>query len=300
MTLQHVQVVDKDDPSNVMTANVYVPAGPNRQNDTIVMLPFWGGFAETYRKVQQGLIDRCPNNASIAVSYRGTGKAINKDIDTDHRKYAISATSASIAKFLQSDTITNLVDVTQLIICSHSWSAKVALSFLSRETQRAGITVHSLIFIGPSPTRPIILEDEDREYRRHAFDSVDNAKLTIVNVLSYQKLSEEEISTLAQHMVSMSVAAKKSWIEVGIWEDWTTDIKEFAAKQPEHRVPVHVIVADQDKAEPPAKVEKETVDFLRGLGFPVTLEKLQDCGHLIPLERPETITRAVERAIQRN
>jgi pimeloyl-ACP methyl ester carboxylesterase len=300
MALRHVQVVDKDDPSNVMTANVSVPAAPNRRKETIVMLPFWGGYAETYRKVQQDLVDRCPNNASIAISYRGTSMAINKDLDTNHQKYAISATSASISKFLQSDAITNLVGVTQLIICSHSWSAKVSLSFLSREAQRAGITVQSLIFIGPSPARPIILEDEDREYRRHAYDSVENAKLTIVNALSYQKLSEEEISTLAQHMVSMSVAAKKGWIEVGIWEDWATDIEAFAANQPELRVPVHVIVADQDKVEPPARVEKETVDFLRGLGFHVTLEKLDDCGHLIPLERPEAVTTAVEQIIQRS
>jgi pimeloyl-ACP methyl ester carboxylesterase len=106
-----------------------------------VMLPFWGGFAKTYAKVQSALAKKCPQTASIAVSYRGTGAATNKALDVDHRQYAISTVAAELAKFLRSDAVTSLVDTTRLVLCGHSWSAKVSLAFLMREASAANVAV---------------------------------------------------------------------------------------------------------------------------------------------------------------
>ncbi|KAI4152089.1 MAG: hypothetical protein LQ340_003115 [Diploschistes diacapsis] len=271
-----------------MSAEIYEPPEPKSQHSTFLLLPFWGGSASTYSVVQHSLVAKYPHNASIAISYHGTGNASAADpSDDDAARHSIQALTNDLLRFLQSPELNQLADTSSLTICAHSMSAKVALRLASTLPPDAGIRVHSLLLLGPAPPGPLVLPPDVRKGQLTAYDSVDSARWTIENVLAHSKLDDDAMAQLAANCVAMSPGAKKGWIEIGMAESLAELLEGAGAER--RTFPVRVLAGVCDRVETLERVEGETVARLREYGFDVALTRLEDCGHLVPLEKPEAV-----------
>ena len=149
------------------------------------------------------------------------------------------------------------------------------------------IRVQSLLLLAPAPPTPLTLPSEVREQQLTAYDNAQNAKWTIENVLSSAALDEETVKSLVNDCVSMSEGAKRGWIEVGMLES----VEEMLGAMGKEGkvVKIKALAGKKDNVETLERVEGETVETLRGLGFEVGLRVLEGCGHLIPIERGEVV-----------
>ncbi len=75
-------------------------------------------------------------------------------------------------------------------------------------------------------------------------------------------------------------------------------LDQTGALQPLRRVPTLVLTGDADKLIP--KAHSDTlVELLGGEGPMVEYVVVPDAGHLVPLERPEEVTRALAGLVRR-
>ncbi|KAL8785063.1 MAG: hypothetical protein Q9195_008795 [Heterodermia aff. obscurata] len=262
-----------------IAASIHSPPNPVPQQATFLLLPFWGGSAETYSSIQHNLRSKCPNNTSIAISYRGTGKASTPtDIDPAH--HSIEALTTDLTRFLHSPELSNVADVSRLIICAHSMSAKIALR-LACTLDPGAVGVQSLLLLAPAPPGPLVLPPDVREGQLTAYESYDSALWTINNVLSHTRLDDSVTAPLAQSCVGMSPGAKKGWVELGMAESITHLLEEGR-----RGVEVRVLAGARDQVETLERVREGTVGVLRACGWEgVGVRVLEGCGHLVPLER---------------
>ena len=273
----------------------------NKSPSTFLLLPFWGGTAGTYSTVQRDLLRECPGNASIAVNYKGTGKAF-LDIDStddDPTRHSTKMLAQDVLRLLQSAQLAEVVDVSNLIVCAHSMSAKVALqlaSILSAEDSH--LCLQSMLLLGPAPPLPLTLPPELRSGQLTAYDSVESATWAIQNVLASTELDDRSVGRLVEDCVRMSRGAKKGWIEVGMAESLETMLRN--ASDNLRQVPIRVLAGAHDKVETFEKVKSETVAILRSYGLNVALIELENSGHLIPVERPDAVVRELVSLAQKS
>ena len=295
--IQTLSLHDVGKESIATSSEIYIPPIRNSehpQQPTFLLLPFWGGTAETYTHIQQDLISRCPNNASIAVSYRGTGKAFSTNTpDADPAWHSIKALAEDLLRFLESPELAEMVDLSGLIVGAHSMSAKVTLklaSMIAKDEKSSTLYIRAVLLMAPAPPSSLVLPDEVRKGQLTAYDSVENARWTVRNVLTSTQLDEGVIEELVQDCVRMSEGAKTGWIEVGMAESLEMDLKVLTNERALLRgMPVRVLAAVVDKVEILEIVENETVASLRSYGFDIGLRKLEGCGHLVPVERPDAV-----------
>ncbi|KAG7010156.1 hypothetical protein G7Y79_00001g004280 [Physcia stellaris] len=278
-------------------AEIYEPPRSGTRPATFLFLPFWGGSADTYSQIQRSLGSKCADNASIAISYRGTGKAcLGDDSDNEPARHSIELLTADLLHFLRSPEVGQIANVSSLIICAHSMSAKIALRLACTLDLNSGIRVQSLLLLAPAPPGPLVLPPEVRQGQLTAYESYDSAMWTIANILSYKQLDGSVAAQLADACASMSPGAKKGWIEIGMAESITDLIENVSVEK--RRFPVMVMAGRCDKVETMPRVEEETVAFLKHCGFEVRLVELEDCGHLIPLERPGAVVEQLVAIVQ--
>ena len=173
-------------------------------------------------------------------------------------------------------------------------SAKVALRLAGMIPESECLGVRSLLLLSPAPPLPLTLPPEVRSGQLTAYDSVENAKWTIENVLSATVLDDRTVTQLVEDCVGMSDGAKRGWIEIGMVESMAAVVmgmRDDVASEKMRTVPVRVLAGARDKVETLQRVESETVATLRAGGFEVTLLKLEGCGHLIPVEMPDVVVK---------
>ena len=286
--IKTVTLLEPEEESIALSAEVYVPQESLPGLSTFLLLPYWGGTARTYSAIQGNLIKGCPSNASIAVSYKGTGKAFDRrTIDDDAARHSIGELAEDVLRFLQSPQLAEVLDVSSLIICAHSMSAKIGLQMISILPE--AFTLRSTLLLAPAGPMPLTLPPDVRSGQLTAYDSIESATWTIKNVLAGSDLDEEAVEQLVEDSVGYSNGAKKGWIEIGMAECLVIVLRDENERL--RTAPIRVLAGAQDKVETYEKVETETVATLREWGLNVELTQLEDCGHLIPVEKPDAVTR---------
>ena len=273
---------------------------------TVLFLPFWGGSASTFEQVQFELSKTHASHTSIAVSYHGTGasrrqkfeSASNSGDDDAPEDHDIPALVADVLALLGSlgpdgDEALNLIPSGKIVVCAHSMSAKVAWEVLGGLVDSKAISMAALLLLAPAPPGPLELAAEMREQQLKAYQSIESATWTLKNVLTHKELDDAVIERLAKDCVEMSPGAKRGWIELGMRRSCADTVNKVAARLLAEGLqadfPVSILAGEHDKVETTERVQKESVEVLRSLGFAVTFKVVPGIGHLLPVETPEDV-----------
>ena len=128
-----------------------------------------------------------------------------------------------------------------------------------------------------------------REQQSHAYDSEESVRWTVENVLAEaHNLSEADMQLVAEDSLAGNQWAREAWPRYGMAEDVSMGLQGRGLR-------VEVLVGRRDRVESVERVEMEVVDVLREKGFEVDLTVEEDYGHLMPLEKPEAMARAVQK-----
>jgi pimeloyl-ACP methyl ester carboxylesterase len=268
----------------------------NTRKPLLVFLHYWGGTSSTWHKLTTpdsptSLSKQYP---TIAVDLRGWGQSIGPSEDGGST-YSVSSMASDIVSVL-AQLKTNEGNLLNhgLILVGHSMGAKVALATLGLLPLDLSLLVNGLVLIAPAPPTSLNLPSEMKAQQQVAYESEESIRWTIQNVLSNPaKLTISDIEMITLDSLGGSSLAKKAWPSYGMQEDVSQSVKRALARKSFSLV--KVLVGSQDVVEPKERVETEVVGFLKATGFEVSMEIVMDAKHLIPLEEPEVLYRAIQR-----
>ena len=165
--------------------------------------------------------------------------------------------------------------------------AKVATAVVARNPPG----LKGMVLVGPAPPGPLALPPEMREQQSHAYDSEESVRWTVENVLAEaHNLSEADMRLVVNDSLAGNQWAREAWPRYGMAEDVSTGLKGQGLR-------VEVLVGRKDRVESVERVKTEVVDVLRKKSFEVDFTIEEDCGHLMPLEKPEAVAHAVQKLI---
>lgn len=198
---------------------------------------------------------------------------------------------ASVLSHLQSTT--SLID-NGVILIGHSMGVKVTLATLSKLSDSLLSLIKGLVLVAPAPPTPLILPAEMSEQQRKAYDNEASVRWTVENVLSsVQNISIDDMNMVIRDSLAGSTLARDGWILHGMQEDITSALDEVSTRLVGSKVRVSVLAGAEDIVENKDRIEKEVVGALAQRGFEVQFEVFKRVKHLIPLENPEGIARAI-------
>ena len=202
--------------------------------------------------------------------------------------------------------------------------AKIALSLLSNllnpnpeSIAPPNVKIRGVLLLAPAPPSPLVLPKGVREGQLAAYESLESARGAVEGVLVHEvgRMDGEVVRGLVEGMVGMSRGAKEGWLgRGGMGGDLRGGLRGVFGREEVsgegvgegsvgegkvgrgvegvegvERVKIKVLAGVQDKVERIERVEEETVGFLREVGFEVDVRRVEECGHLIPLEKPEVV-----------
>ncbi|GAA2859981.1 hydrolase [Actinoplanes cyaneus] len=231
---------------------------------TLVFLHYWGGSARTWQPV----IDRLPGRDAVAVDARGWGRS---------RELPGPYTLDQLAQ----DTLDVVADagLRDYVLVGHSMGGKVAQ--LVAATRPAGLT--GLVLVAPGPAEPpAVVTAEYQEQLARAYDSDESVAGVRDHVLTATPLADDLALQVVADSRDSGPAARSEWPLRGIARDITARTREID-------VPVLVVAGEHDRVEPVGALRAHLMPYLsRG-----DLEVVPGSGHLIPLEAPDALARAI-------
>ncbi|KIW09915.1 hypothetical protein PV08_11691 [Exophiala spinifera] len=279
------------------------PPNADPSAPTILFLPFWGGCASTYDAIPSHAAAAGLKNIGVALSYRGTGESETSDADSIH-EHSVEALANDVLAIMRSEQISDLVPSGEFVVVAHSMSAKVAWLVL-RDIGRGlflhggiqKVVIRSLLLLAPAPPGPLVLPANIRQQQLQAYENLENATFTVENILTNGNLDDGCMNQLARDAVAMSTGAKNGWVELGMKLNCTEVVDQVVRLVPDLKI--CVLAGRQDVVETVERVQKETVDVLRGLrGGVVSFKVVESCGHLLPVEAPAEVVRELKRLLE--
>ncbi|GLB08478.1 hypothetical protein AtubIFM57258_004367 [Aspergillus tubingensis] len=264
----------------------------------LLFLHYWGGSSSTWHKQTSLTSPHTLSNAynTVAIDLRGWGQSTGPaDSSKDYSITPMALDVASVLSHLQSTT--SLVD-NGLILIGHSMGAKVILATLSKLSDSLLSIIKGLVLVAPAPPTPLILPAEMSEQQRKAYDNEASVRWTVENVLSsVQNISSDDMNMVIRDSLAGSTLARDGWILHGMQEDITSALDEVSTRLAGWKVRVSVLAGAEDIVENKDRIEKEVVGALTQRGFEVQFEVFKGVKHLIPLENPEGIARAIRSVV---
>ncbi|MFD4630821.1 alpha/beta fold hydrolase [Streptomyces sp. NPDC058284] len=231
---------------------------------TLVFLHYWGGSARTWDLV----VDRLAGRDILTVDFRGWGRSSDMTGPYTLRRFA-------------DDTLAVIADagLTDYLLVGHSMGGKVAQ--LIAATRPAAL--RGIILVGSGPAKPAAqITPEYRETLSHAYDSEESVAYARDNILTATALPEPIREQVVTDSRTGTDAARTEWPLRGIAED----VSEYTRMID---VPALVIAGENDHVEPVHVLVDHLLPYLPEADFTV----LPDTGHLIPLEAPAALTKAI-------
>lgn len=230
----------------------------------LVFLHYWGGSGRTWGPVIQRLAGtaRC-----VAPDHRGWGHS-----SAPPAGYAIADLAADAL------AVIDALGLGDYILVGHSMGGKTAQLIAARRP--GGLC--GLVLVAPAPARPAAAPEAVRTRMAGAYASRASVIATLDGVLRHAALSQELREQVIEDSLAGSAAAKHAWPASAISEDVSADLAGI-------NVPVLVVAARQDQVEPVEVMKSHVVAELPG----ARLEIIDHCGHLIPLERPDELSRVI-------
>jgi pimeloyl-ACP methyl ester carboxylesterase len=232
---------------------------------TILALHYWAGSGCEYDTLRTLLP---PDVTLLAPDLPGFGaQPVPAGFD-----YSVKAYADWVAGYLQQKAVTDFT------LIGHSMSGKMALALAAR--QPAGL--HRLVLLAPSPPAGEPMTDADRAASLAAYGKPDEAEKTFTKI-TRQPLSAELRAHVIADNLRCTQAAWATWLEKGARED-------ISALMPRLAVPCHLLVGEGDGPIPPATQHRLVLPLLPP-GSP--FEVVPGAGHLLPLEAPDDVLRAL-------
>jgi pimeloyl-ACP methyl ester carboxylesterase len=236
---------------------------------TLVFLHYWGGSSRSWRYVVDELAD---TYATVATDHRGWGES-----DAPATGYTIADLADDAQNAIES------LDLKRYVLVGHSMGGKAAQLLASRRPRG----LEALVLIAPSPPSPTLIDDDQRTFMAHAYDSRESVEFVVDNVLTGDtKLEGARREQVIEDSLRGALQAKTGWLDIAMREDITEHVAHID-------VPVLVIAGERDQVD---RVETLRAELLPHIAK-ARLVMLTGVGHLSPLEAPKEIAATIRRFI---
>ncbi len=233
----------------------------------LVFLHYFGGSLNTWNKIIAELSHqfRC-----IAIDLPGFGNSPESKI------LSVSNCAEEVARVI------SLLALKQYALVGHSMGGKIALSLAA--LQPSGLA--SLILIAPSPPTPEPINDKERIQMVNAYGDP-FALQTLLSHVVAQPLANDDMENAVADNMQVSYAAWNWWILHGSREDISHQMSAVS-------VQVLIISGAMDPKFSSNFLKKEMIKY-----FPsATFSEIPEAGHLIPIEAPVTVAKAIKKFIE--
>ncbi|TRX92091.1 hypothetical protein FHL15_006958 [Xylaria flabelliformis] len=168
------------------------------------------------------------------------------------------------------------------ILVGHSMGGKVVQHYAAANTS---LSLKGLVLVAPAPLGGLDFPPEAKAQQRAAYQSADGVRFVLENVLTARPGTLEEVAMNQCIRDSMrgNEAATAAWPDYACAEDYG-DLEDKI------KVPVLVLRGDKD-------FERDLVGQL-GAKLNWIHKTIEDCGHLIPLEKPERLAEEMMRFVK--
>jgi pimeloyl-ACP methyl ester carboxylesterase len=230
---------------------------------SLVFLHYWGGTHRTWNRVVSELAG---SFHSVAYDMRGWGHS-----DPAKNGYSISELADDAASLIQQ------LRLRKYVIAGHSMGGKVAQLLASRHP--AGLA--GLILVAPAAPVPMRFPEEALQQQIHAYDNRDTV-LQAIAFLSARTPEPEVVEQIVEDSLSGAPEAKLAWPTSGILEDISSEVTRIT-------VPTLVLAGEHDRLDSVEQHRREIITRIPN----ARLEIIPDSGHLIPIDEPVKLARAI-------
>ncbi len=230
---------------------------------TLIFLHYWGGSARTWTSVVR-LLE--PKFRCVAYDQRGWGSS---DAPSDGYHLQNLADDASM--------LIRTLGLKRYVLVGHSMGGKVAQLLASQRP----VSLEALILVAPASPFPQHIPEEARQAQLHAYDSRETA-LAAIDFLTVRRPNDVTVEQLLQDSLAGSPGAKRAWPTIAACEDISAEVKKIA-------VPTLLLVGDQDRQDPVDLQRREPLPLIEN----ARLEIIPECGHLIPVDQPSAMAKAI-------
>ena len=278
-----------------ISTKVSIPA-ESVTRSAVLFLHFWGGSSRTWHQVLRSLAD---DVLCIVPSLRGWGGSRGPN---DGKAYTVKDYASDVVTLLEKiPKQPECQDILArgLIVVGHSMGGKIAQYLVaSGAFGTLSVSVRGLLLLAPAPLSEIQLPTaEMREQQRNAYKARDSAEFVIRNVLLGKptNASDDEIKELVNNATKANTYAQEAWPLHGMGEDYSQLLTD---RKPWSGIKVVVMVGENDRIEPRERVQSEVTKRLESVVDSVSSIELRllggDCGHLVPVERPQDVSMAIK------
>ncbi len=229
----------------------------------LLFLHYWGGSARTWDVVMSSLSAdfRC-----IAYDQRGWGGS-----DAPPQGYSIRDLAVDAVEVLRA------LEIQRYVLVGHSMGGKVA-QFLAAQRP---VGLEKLVLVAPATPTPQDIPEFARQAQLHAYDNRENA-LQALEFLTAQPPSQELREKIIADNLAAAPHARLAWPMLSAYEDISAEVNKI-------EVPTLIVAGDQDRQDPVEQHNREVLPRIPG----ATMQIIQHCGHLIPVDQPERLADAI-------
>lgn len=171
------------------------------------------------------------------------------------------------------------LDARSFILVGHSMGGKVALALAARRP----VGLRALVLLAPSPPTAEPIADDKRAALIAGWAEYSVASQTLAGATACA-LPPERRRLAIDDMMRAGKAAWTAWLACGSREDISADVAAV-------EVPAVILSGTCDSVLPTDLIRREVATRLRD----ATVATIAGAGHLLPLEAPEAVARAIMR-----
>ncbi|KAI1734090.1 alpha/beta-hydrolase [Xylaria scruposa] len=243
---------------------------PSSSLPSLVFHHYYGGSPATYKHI----VSHPSLQSFHKVLYHARGWSPSTG-PCDPNAYSITALSSDLSTIISE---TGLVDQNAgYILVGHSMGGKVVQHYAATNTSPS---LKGLVLVAPAPLGGLDFPPEVKLQQRAAYQSAGGVRFALENVLTASPgtLDEEAMSQCIRDSMRGNEAATAAWPDYASSED-------YGDLENKIKVPVLVLRGGKD-------FERDLVGQL-GAELGWINKAIEDCGHLIPLERPEWLAEEI-------
>lgn len=239
-----------------------LPHSDQGQGDlTFVLMHYLGGSHRTWFPTLPYLdrFHRC-----VALNTPGFGDAAGIEAG-----YDVSAMADQVDATIQE------LGLEQCILVGHSMTGKVAVAMASRKPNY----LRGLVLVGPSPTTPQPMTEDEREQQLRYGKSLEEAQ-AFVDQASAHRLPDEVRAVAIADAQQVNLNAWRAWVTDGSREDWSQRLALMD-------YPTLLICgADDHQVPDPEEQRRTTLAALPNHQVKV----IPGAGHLMPMQTPQALS----------
>lgn len=272
----------------------------------LVFHHYWGGSSSTWYKLTSpdSPTSLSSRYACVSITSRGWGQSTGPTAESgatgkDYSIMPLASDLAAVLQFLMTNEATaSIIKSNGVVLVGHSMGAKVTLAALENLSDEIIGLVKGVVLVAPAPPTPLLLPPDVSEQRKHAYDTPESVEFVVSNVLSSPELlTREDTEMVMRDSLAGSVLAREGWIEHGMQEDLIPVLDRMSGQPAIKKVRISVLAGEFDVVEPKDTVQSEVVQNLIARGFKVGFTVVKGAKHLIPLEDPAAVSRAIEEVL---